>query len=172
VLGERTALVAAGALLPVLAALSWRALQRVDETARRPGHELDLLRAVPMFAPLPVATLEHLAASLTPVPVDAGEAVFRAGDSGDRFYLVADGEVEISLDGRAPEPLGSGGWFGEIALLRDVPRTATVTARTDSHLLALDREEFVAAVTGHPESAEAADAVIGARLGTLERGAL
>ena len=171
-IGERAALVVTGALLPLLAALSWRALQRVDATAHAPGVELDLLRGVPMFAPLPGATLEHLASSLLPVEVEAGAPVFRAGDRGDRFYLVADGEVEISLDGRAPEPLGPGGWFGEIALLRDVPRTATVTARSDSQLLALDRDEFVAAVTGHPESAEAADAVVGARLGTLPRSAL
>jgi predicted MFS family arabinose efflux permease len=170
--GERPALVVTGFLLPLLAALSWRALRRVDETARPPGRELELLQSVPMFAPLPPATLEHLAASLVPVDVPAGSPVFRAGDRGDRFYLVADGEVEISLDGRPSEPLGPGGWFGEIALLRDVARTATVTARTDSRLLALDREEFVAAVTGHPESAEAADAVVGARLGTLPQGAL
>jgi Cyclic nucleotide-binding domain len=169
VVGERVALLVTGALLPVLAALSWRALRRVDDTARAPGRELELLRTVPMFAPLPVATLEHLASSLRPVRVDAGSPVFRAGDRGDRFYLVADGGVEVSLDGRAPETLGPGGWFGEIALLRDMPRTATVVARDDVELLALDREEFLAAVTGHPESAEAAEAVVGARLGSLPR---
>jgi predicted MFS family arabinose efflux permease len=172
VLGERVALAVTGGLLPVLAVLAWRALRRVDETAPAPGPELDLLRAVPMFEPLPPATLEHLAGSLAPVAVRAGSPVFRAGDRGDRFYVIADGEVEVALDGRAPQALGPGGWFGEIALLRDVPRTATVTALADSHLLALDREEFVAAVTGHPESAEAADAVVGARLGTLTQGAL
>jgi MFS family permease len=169
VLGDRLALVVTGALLPLLAALSWPALRRVDETARAPGRELDLLRAVPMFSPLPTATLEHLAASLTPVRVGAGAPVFRAGERGDRFYLVARGEVEVSPDGRPQETLGVGGWFGEIALLRDVPRTATVVAGGDAELLALDRDEFVAAVTGHPESAEAADAVVGARLGTLPR---
>jgi MFS family permease len=172
VLGDRPALIVTGALLPVLAALSWRALRRIDETAPAPGFELDLLRAVPMFAPLPVATLEHLAGSLDPVDIKAGSAVFRAGDRGDRFYLVADGEVEIALDARPPEAIGRGGWFGEIALLRDVPRTATVVARTDARLLALDRDEFVSAVTGHPESAEAADAVIGARLATLPQAAI
>ena len=171
-IGDRLALVVSGALLPVLAALSWRALRRVDETARRPGRELDLLRAVPMFAPLPPATIEHLASSLAPLEVEAGSVIFRAGDGGDRFYLVGDGEVEIELEGRAPEVLGPGGWFGEIALLRDVPRTATVVARTQAQLLALDREEFLAAVTGHPESAEAADTVVGARLGTLSSDAL
>ena len=171
-IGERASLVATGAILPVLAALSWRALARVDAIAPAPGAELDLLRAVPMFAPLPVETLEHLAQRLTPVPVGAGDTVFRAGDRGDRFYLVAEGEVEIALDGRSPEPLARGGWFGEIALLRDVARTATVTARSDTRLLALDRDEFIAAVTGHPESAEAAEAVVGARLATLPRSAL
>jgi CRP-like cAMP-binding protein len=125
-----------------------------------------------MFAPLPPATIEHLASSLASVEVDPGSVVFRAGDGGDRFYLVADGDVEVELEGRAAQVLGPGGWFGEIALLRDVPRTATVTARTQAKLLALDREEFLTAVTGHPESAEAADAVVGARLGTLSSDAL
>jgi predicted MFS family arabinose efflux permease len=170
--GERAALIVTGALLPVLAALSWRALDRADRGARAPGVELELLRAVPMFSPLPVATLEHLAGSLTRVDVDEGTPVFSAGDRGDRFYLVADGEVEVALDARPPEAIGRGGWFGEIALLRDVPRTATVVARTDTRLLTLERDEFVSAVTGHPESAEAADAVIGARLATLPQGAL
>ena len=59
-----------------------------------------------------------------------------------------------------------GDWFGEIALLRDVPRTATITARTDLDLLALERDDFIAAVTGHAPSAEAAGAVVGARLST------
>ena len=79
-------------------------------------------------------------------------------------YIVAEGEVDVSVDGRAAATLGPGEHFGEIALLRDVPRTATVTARSDSSLLALDRDEFVSAVTGHPASREAADAVVAARL--------
>ena len=93
----------------------------------------------------------------------AGDVLFRAGDRGDRFYVVAEGEVEVALADRT-EPLGSGEGFGEIALLRDVPRTATVTARSDTVLYALEREDFIAAVTGHPESADAAEVLVSSRL--------
>jgi CRP-like cAMP-binding protein len=125
---------------------------------------------LPLFAPLPAATVEHLARSLQPVRVVAGEQIVREGEPGDRFYIVASGEVEVAADGKPLRTLGPGEHFGEIALLRAVPRTATVVARQDGELLTLDRDEFVAAVTGHPESREAADAVIGARLGTLRAG--
>ena len=88
------------------------------------------------------------------------------GDHGDRFYIVASGEVAVTVDGRAVERDGGpGSYFGEIALLHDAPRSATVTAARDAELLALERDEFLATVTGHAESAEAADAVVSARLG-------
>ena len=82
-------------------------------------------------------------------------------------YVVERGQVDVRVDGRPAEPLQAGMFFGEIALLRDTPRTATVTARTDTDVLALDRDEFISAVTGHPESAEAAQADISSRLGSL-----
>ena len=165
--GIRGALISTGALLPVLAALSWRQLGALDARAEVPRDELALLRSIPLFSPLPPATVEHLAAALSPVSVAAGREVFRQGDPGDRFYIVREGEVGVTVDGHAAPPLGAGDYFGEIALLRDVPRTATITAKTDVELLALERDEFIASVTGHQESAHAAETVVGARLGTL-----
>jgi CRP-like cAMP-binding protein len=135
-----------------------------------PLRELELLRGLPLFAPLPAAALEHLAGRLVHVPVAAGAEITRQGDVGDRFYIVDEGEVDVAIDGRPAARLGPGDCFGEIALLRDVPRTATVTARAGTSVLALDRDEFVSAVSGHPASREAADAVVAARLGALRPG--
>jgi MFS family permease len=168
--GADGALIATGAFLAVLAVASWPRLARIDAEVAVPERELALLMNLPLFAPLPAATVEHLARSLQPVRVVAGEQIVREGEPGDRFYIVASGEVEVAADGKPLRTLGPGEHFGEIALLRAVPRTATVVARQDGELLTLDRDEFVAAVTGHPESREAADAVIGARLGTLRAG--
>jgi len=160
----RIALLVTGALLPVLVALSWVALNRIDADARAP-EAAGLLARLPIFAPLPLQTVERLASQLVETRLPAGTLVFRQGDPGDRFYVIADGEVEI--EGKRHGP---GGFFGEIALLKDVPRTATVTTVTDVRLLALEREEFIAAVTGHEPSAAAADAIVSARLGSLRPG--
>jgi hypothetical protein len=163
--GVRTALIATGAVLPVLAVLTWRRLVAIDEAAAVPTRELELLRALPMFAPLSPPTLEYLAGRLRPRSAAAGQTIFREGDPGDDFYVIADGRVEVSIDGRAARELGPGDYFGEIALLRAVPRTATVAAASDVELYALDGDQFVAAVTGHAESAAAADSVVATRLG-------
>ena len=168
--GADGALIATGAFLGVVAALSWRGLARIDADVAVPERELALLSRVPLFAPLAPATVEHLARKLASVPVLAGEVIVREGEPGELFYVVASGTVEVEAEGKPPQTLGPGDHFGEIALLRPVPRTATVVAREDGELLALDRDEFVTAVTGHPESLEAADAVIGARLGSLRSG--
>jgi MFS family permease len=167
ILGIRGALIAAGAFLPAIAALAWPRLAAIDAAAVVPADRVALLRSGPIFAPLPPATVEHLALSLEPVSVPAGAQVVRQGDPGDRFYLVAEGELTVSIDGSETATLAGGDSFGEIALLRDVPRTASVSAKTDAVVYGLDRDEFIAAVTGHAESADAADAVIARRLGTL-----
>jgi hypothetical protein len=163
-LGVRWTLVIVGSLLPILAVLSRASLLRIDVEPGDP-RRLALLEAIPIFAPLSPPVLEQLAARLTPVHANAGDELIRRGDHGDRFYVVDKGEVEILVEGEPPRREGEGTYFGEIALLRDVPRTATVVAATDADLFALDRDDFLPAVTGHAASTQAADAVIGSRLG-------
>ena len=169
-LGTRGALIVAGALLPLLVVPAWPALRRIDLAARVPVERLNLLRGNPIFAPLPESTLEQLADSLEPVRVPAGQEVVRQGEGGDRFYLVEEGTLDVAVDGGRVQELGPGESFGEIALLRDVPRTATVTARTDAVLYALERGPFISAVTGFGPSLSAAEGVIGMRLGPARAG--
>jgi MFS family permease len=165
--GIRASLIVVGAFLPLVSGLLFAKLRAVDRSADVPERELGLLREIPIFSLLPIATVELLARRLSPVQIAAGENVFREGDEGDRFFVVGDGEVEVLVDG-SPKVEGPGGWFGEIALLRNVPRTATVRARTDVALLALDRADFLAAVTGYAASHEAAEATVSERLGERE----
>jgi len=164
-IGVRWALVAVGLLLPILALAARIPLSTLEDEAVDRSGEIDLLRAMPIFAPLSPTVLESLAAQLVPVEARAGETIVHQGEVGDRFYVVVSGELDVTVDGRPLTTQGPGDHFGEIALLRDVPRTATVTAKTETELFALERDDFVAAVTGHAGSTEAAEAVVGARLG-------
>jgi MFS family permease len=170
VVGIRWAMIATGALLPMLAALLWRRISALDAEALAPLRELELLRSIPLFRPLPATTLGQLASSLIPVKATPGTELIREGEAGDRFYVIASGEVDVSTQGKPLTTQGPGDHFGEIALLRDVPRTATVTAKSDVELYALERDEFLGAVTGHAASADAADAVVSTRLAGLRPG--
>jgi predicted MFS family arabinose efflux permease len=167
--GIRTALIVVGAFLPVLTLITWPLLAHIDRGAADPAR-LALLRAVPFMAPLPEATLERLSSRLEPIAVGAGETIFSAGEPGDRFYVVERGEVEVVDGDGVLARIGEGGYFGEIALVRDVPRTAGIRVPVGAELLALDRDEFIAAVTGHAPSAAAADAVVSARMTGLRAG--
>ena len=158
--GIRAALFVTGAFLPVVTGLLWRKLIALD--AGRPEH-LALLQRIPIFALLPPQSLERLARSLQQVEIAAGTVLFGAGDVGDRFYIVESGELAVDL-ATGTKVEGPGRWVGEIALLRDVPRTATVRAKTDAVLLALDRDEFLGAVTGHAPANAAANEIVGERL--------
>ena len=163
--GIDTALIVTGVALPALVLVSSPRLVRIDAAAKAPDEAtLRLLGSTPIFAPLPGAALEHLAARLVPLRVESGSVILREGDPGDRFYIVVAGTVDVVQGGVPLTELREGGYFGEIALIRDVARTATVTARTDVVLYALDRDDFLAAVTGHPQSTEAAESVMAARL--------
>jgi predicted MFS family arabinose efflux permease len=162
--GVRWTLAVAGLALPVLIAFVWRRLERIDQRALVPMERIELLRGIPMFAPLGAPTLERLASQLVELREPAETTILREGDPGDRFYVLGEGVVDVYAQGRRLSTLERGDYFGEIALLRDVPRTATVTARTDVVLYALEREEFLAAVTGHAQSRASAGAVFSARL--------
>ena len=162
--GPRWAVAGIGALLPLALLLSARTLAEIDRRVPVPVVEISLLRSLPLFAPLGAPELEGLAHGLEETSVTAGTAVVREGDPGDRFYVVADGVLEVEAGGRELGQLHRGDGFGEIALLRDVPRTATVTAITDSRLYALGKARFLASVGSHPRATREADRLVHERL--------
>jgi len=163
-LDVRGALVATGLVLPILALAAARMVLAADRLAVVPERELALLRAVPMFRVLPLTVLEQIAGDLVPVAFDRGATVMHQGDVADRFYVIADGELEVRVDDRVVRCMRVGESFGEVALLRDVRRTASVVAVTEIEAFALERDSFLAAVTGDRQSMDAAEAVVGERL--------
>jgi MFS family permease len=169
-LGVRAAMVATGLVLPVVVVVAGRALVALDAPDPATAERVSLMRQHPIFAPLADGTLEQMARVLEPAEVPAGAEVIHQGDPGHCVYIVASGELAVNVDGRPGPPLGPGDVFGEIALMRDVPRTASVRAATDSHLFTLGRDDFLSAVTGHATSAEAADVIVATRLAALRPG--
>ena len=163
-LGARGALVSVGSLMPLMILLRRSHLSRLEAGAPVPGREYGLLRHNRIFAPLPVATTERLARNLVEVRPEEGAEVITQGDLGHRYYVIAEGEFDAFEDGVHQRTMGPGDGFGEIALLRDIPRTATVRAQAGAVLLALEREAFVEAVTGLPHSKRAADALAAERM--------
>jgi predicted MFS family arabinose efflux permease len=161
----RVTLAVVGVGLGVVAALA--AVRRRDEpTAEISPDDLRLLRASPLFGWLPPVALERVAYTLSEVDLAAGSVLINQGDDGDRAYLVADGELVAEKDGQEIGRIGTGGIVGEIALLHAVPRMATVRALRASRLLAIDRDEFLAAATGGDSAREAAEELVAARLAT------
>jgi len=163
-IGVRGALLVTGALLPALAVLTWTRLVAIDAAAAVPARQVELLGRSPIFAPLDPATLEALALRLQPRTVDAGEVVFAQDLPGDEYFIVEAGRLAVTVDGEPISELTTGDGFGEIALLRDVARTATVTALEDAALFALERGDFLAAVSGHAHSRAAAESLVTSRL--------
>jgi MFS family permease len=163
-LGIREAVIIIAAVMPVFVLLRWSRLRAYEVGAPVIEHHFALLRADSIFAPLSLATLERLAHDLVEVQAAPGQEVITQGDPGDRFYLIEEGSVEVVANGEHRRYQGAGGSFGEIALLRNEPRTATVRAVEQTRLLALDRDRFIAAVTGHQRSSQAAHSVIDDRL--------
>ncbi len=150
--GSAGALVSLGLLLMLVLAASARGLSVADDSADVPVVEMSLLRRVPMFSPLPTLALEAVARAASTASVPTGDIVVRQGDVGDRFYVVADGAFDVCMSGNHVRTARRGEFFGEVALLADVPRTATVTAETEGTLLAIDRVDFLTALTGTDSS--------------------
>jgi len=164
VFGVRGTLALLGGGLAALALAHAVRFARLDRAMPTPGPDAGLLRNLAMFAPLPLAVTELLAAETEPREFPAGTVVLREGDVGDHFHLIVDGSAEVSVRGAFKASLQRGECFGEIALLRDIPRVATVTADQPLRTLALGREEFLTAVTRNSTSKTAADALAAQRL--------
>jgi hypothetical protein len=163
-LGVEGAIIAAAAVLPVVALLTARRLATSEAGAQVPERTFGLVRRLPLFAPLPIAMQENIALRLTERSYSPGDPIVTQGEVGDSFFVIADGEVEVQVDGAVRRSQRVGDFFGEIALLRDVPRTASVSAVGPVSVLVLDRDEFLAGVGGHPRSSAEAEMAVDHRL--------
>ncbi len=163
--GLKAALFAPAVIAFLLVAVLWRRIQRIDGSATVPQVEIQLLRSISIFAALPAPSLEGIARDLRPLTVSEGTVVIKQGDRGDCYFAVSEGELAISQDGQLLQMVSRGDGFGEIALIRDVPRQATVTAATAASLYTLDRELFVQVVTGHAMAISAVGRIITGHMG-------
>jgi len=163
--GLQPALIIVGLLCPVLAAAAWWRLRRLDHAVHELDADIALLRNVPMLRALPLPSIEQLARGLDTVTVSSGATVFAQGEFGDRYFVIESGTADVIGDGRVVAAIGPGEGFGEIALLRRTPRTATVVARTPLHLRALRAAQFLPVVLGYTASARAAEVTVEGELG-------
>jgi len=168
--GVRPALVIVGLFAPAVVIAAWRRLSTIDREAHVPDAQtIAFLRRIPIFAPLPPPAIERILASVRRVEVPSGEVLIRQGDVGDRFLMIVRGDVRVTRDGDPIAARTAGDHIGEIALLRDVPRTATVTTTSPTELLILDRAPFLEAVTGHPQSHARANQIVDEQLDRQHR---
>ena len=162
--GTTAAIVGVAAIMPLATLAFLPAILRADASATVPIVQIGLLRATDLFRPLPPPELEGVARAMELSQISAGEVVIREGEPGHHFYLIADGRVSVTTESGFSTELGRGEGFGEIALLHDTPRTATVSAATNVSLYSLGREEFLNAVTGMADVNSAARAMAADRL--------
>jgi MFS family permease len=163
--GAKAALIGVGVLLVGVALTTARTLRLLERNGPDLQVQLGLLRGSTLFSMLAAPVLEDLARALLPQAAHDGHAVIRQGETGDRYYLVGEGQFTVTIDGATTRTVGPGDGFGEIALLRDGIRTATVTADGPATVWALDRAPFPAALTGSFHARRAADEVMALHLG-------
>jgi len=164
--GSRLALLGVAAVLPLAAAVGGRALFGLDAETPVPVVEIALLRSLPLFAELPAPAIEGLAAALSPIHLAPGTVLIQQGGAGDAYYAIAAGELDVQHDGQFLRRCGRGEGVGEIALLRDIPRTATVTAHSAATVYELRRDLFLTAVLGHAPTQRQANRIADTRLAT------
>ncbi|MFN0284479.1 MAG: cyclic nucleotide-binding domain-containing protein [Kineosporiaceae bacterium] len=160
VIGPRGTLAAIGLGLVAVTLIYAVRFVQIDRATPDSGPRVELIRGLAIFAPLPLAAVDLLASRLTPREYPAGAVVIREGASGDDYQLIVEGSASVSVRGFPRRDLGPGDGFGEIALLRSIPRTATITTVEPLHTLSLKRDDFLAAVTGHPSSAATAASLV------------
>jgi MFS family permease len=167
-IGVERALILTGIALPITAIAGWPWVRRLDDEGVLPEREARLLRGIPLFAPLPLAALERIAVGMEEVRYAPGDAIMTQGEEGDTYVMLESGRVLVTIDGRPSHEQGPGDGVGEIALLRSMRRTATVTALDEVDAYRVDCQTFVEAVTGHADSRRAASEVVAARLGPTD----
>ena len=166
--GPRVALIGTATLFIVIVAATWRQLRAVDAAADMPHVEIRLLQSIPIFSRLPAPQLEGLARALEPVAYDAGETVMCEGDVGDFYCAIVEGEVEVTHAGHSVAHLTRGEGFGEIALIDEVRRTATVTTTKPTEVYCLHKAPFILALTGHATAKNIASSVVAGRRDELQ----
>jgi hypothetical protein len=169
-LGIEGALVATGLVLPILAVVTWPGVRNADRAAVVDTARVTRIRADPLFAPLSMAVIEQLSDQLVPTSFEPGDSLIEEGDAGDRYYLIQRGRVVVTQGGQPVREQGPGDSFGEIALLRDVPRTASVRALEPVETLTLSRDDFLGTLCGQTASRRIADAIVMERVLTRPAG--
>lgn len=167
-MGPEYAFLVVGGLVPVGFMLASARVRRADRQARVPSAAIDVLERIPAFSVLEPPALEALALDAEILSVSDGQVLIRTGDHGDRAFVVVEGRVRVVKGGQQVAELGDGEVFGEIALLADVPRTATVEAVGPGRVLALHRQAFLGVVSQHASTHAAMSAVAGRRLAELQ----
>lgn len=162
--GIQVALLVTGAILPVAAAVGLLPLRAAEGRLDVHETEAQVLRADPLLGLLSLSIVEELVGAMRRVAFQPGDSLIREGERGNQYLMVTDGTVSVSRGGQVLRQLGPGSGVGEISLLRNVPRTATVTAVGQVEAYALDCDVFLGAVTGHSPARLAADAIVDDRL--------
>ncbi len=139
-----------GLVLPVLVLALWPRWHPLDDRLIVSRELVDALRRCPIFEPLTLAQLEQLAGGTVRARYEVGAVVIAEGEVGDAFYLITEGHASVTSAGQPLNTMGPGDSFGEVALLRRVPRTATVVATSPLDVYRIDSSTFVSAITGNP----------------------